>query len=438
MERPQLAARFNITKIVCGVKGIFCCFSAANALFYHMISFRTGLVALLALGTALAFEDVAAQSKKSPTGPKAVQSRKEELEKLRGEIEKTRQKLREQEQKESSILDVLARLDREIDTTHKLLRALQNEEALKQKEIDAIEQSLRQSEAQLRRLKEQAARRLVAFYKYGRTKDLEILLSARSLNQAYVWLQYEKRIAENDRRNYRQILTKQQLITQQRNLLRAELAAKRMIIDEKGQEERRLKEKRAERASILVSTRQDKKVYQKRLEEYQRAAEEIERLIAAAEKEREADIEKGKTEVATDFPTLKGKMPWPTSGKIVAPFGKNRHPQWKTITENLGIDIQAPLGSPVFAVARGKVTAITWQRGRGNILIVNHYGGYYTVYTHLQDIEVGLHEEVEAGHLLGTVGDSGSLSGPILHFEVWKNTQNLDPEEWLGRSGPSW
>ena len=132
------------------------------------------------------------------------------------------------------------------------------------------------------------------------------------------------------------------------------------------------------------------------------------------------------------FSSLRGRLPWPTQGQIISHFGKQRHPTLKTITENLGIEIRAPLGTPVQTVDAGQVQTITWQRGRGNIIIVSHDDGYYTVYTHLADIRVDLLDTIEAGEIIGTVGDSGSLNGPVLHFQIWKNTENLNPEDWLG------
>ena len=80
-----------------------------------------------------------------------------------------------------------------------------------------------------------------------------------------------------------------------------------------------------------------------------------------------------------------------------------------------------------------QVTAITWQRGRGNIVIARHYGGYYSVYTHLQEILVDEGDEIGMGEELGTVGESGSLKGPLLHFEIWKGTEKVNPELWLAK-----
>jgi len=116
---------------------------------------------------------------------------------------------------------------------------------------------------------------------------------------------------------------------------------------------------------------------------------------------------------------------------VISHFGRQKHPSLNTITENLGIEIKAKLGAPVKVVDDGQVQTITWQRGRGNIVIISHDDGYYTVYTHLAEIEVNLQQEVKQGQVIGTVGDSGSINGPMLHFQIWKNTSNLNPEDWL-------
>jgi murein DD-endopeptidase MepM/ murein hydrolase activator NlpD len=102
-----------------------------------------------------------------------------------------------------------------------------------------------------------------------------------------------------------------------------------------------------------------------------------------------------------------------------------------TVTTNLGVDIAAPTGAPVRVVANGKVTAITWQRGYGNLLIISHADGYYTVYTHLADLNVALNDEVTAEQIIGTVGETGSLPGATLHFQVWNREEALNPEDWL-------
>lgn len=363
-------------------------------------------------------------------GQESRQQRTTRLERIRQEIEEYRQKIQQERQRELQLLDALDQVEREIDLTHQLVVELKKEEKRNAQLIDQATMELQDKNDQLARLQELYGRRMVSFYKYGRTKDLELLLSSRSFNQKLIWFKYQRIIAANDRRNYLNILKKRVEVEVQRSTLKYEIIAKGKIIAEKTAEEQRLKQIRDKRNTLLAEAKQNKEIYLKRIKEYELSAKEIQRLINLAE-DKQATLEPAQRFSASNFAELKGRMPWPVRGEIVGRFGQYRHPRWKTITENIGIDIESTFGSEVRAVSRGVVTAITWQRGRGNIIIVNHGAGYYSVYTHLSQILVKIDDEVESGQVIGNVGDSGSLRGPLLHFEIWKNNQVLNPEEWL-------
>jgi murein hydrolase activator len=103
----------------------------------------------------------------------------------------------------------------------------------------------------------------------------------------------------------------------------------------------------------------------------------------------------------------------------------------KTVTQNTGIDIAARPGSAVSAVADGEVATIWWLPSYGNLVILNHYNGYRTVYAHLAEIRVIEGEKVKEGDFIGASGEA--LEGPRLHFEVWKEREKQNPELWLGR-----
>jgi septal ring factor EnvC (AmiA/AmiB activator) len=359
------------------------------------------------------------------------QQQQTRLQQIRKEIAGYRRKVQREEQKEKQLLDAVAQLDREIDLTHQLLTELEKEEKNKGKQISKISRELNITKGELERLQKIYAKRIVSFYKYGRMKDIELLLSAKSFNQTLTWFKFQKLIAQNDQRNYHNIIKKKEKIETQWNKLKQEVIAQRKIINEKKDEQKKLTAKSKERNELLVQVQENKKIYLQRLEEYELSMREIQRLINVEENKRLTLEQEGIIQT-TNFPTLKGRMIWPTRGKIITHFGRYKHPKWKTVTlENIGIDIQAEFGQEVRATAKGIVTAITWQRGRGNIVIINHLGGYFTVYTHLSQIFVQVDEAVETGQVIGDVGDSGSLSGPMLHFEIWKNNQVLNPEEWL-------
>lgn len=364
-------------------------------------------------------------------GQNGIAKHHDRLREIRDEINRVEKEIKTNEKKESSELYRLSNLDLEIDMTQSIIRNLKTEQKQKEKEIARIEHDLETTKKELEQLKKLFSKRLVHIYKYGRMKDLELLLTARSLNDGLLWIEYQKRLSEHDYRNYVKIKEKQAEIARNRDLLTIELREKKKLLGKKVQKEQKLKRDKSKRQKILISIRHNTSLLRDQLAEKEKAAEEIRKLIFQLEQSPE---EQPLLPPQTLFADLHGRMPWPTTGKIVTRFGKYKHPELKTVTENIGIEIEAQLGSLVKAVASGKVTAITWQRGRGTIVIVSHYGGYYSVYTHLEEIRVDLLEQVEMGQVIGTVGESGSIKGPILHFEIWKGTEKLDPEDWLAKN----
>jgi septal ring factor EnvC (AmiA/AmiB activator) len=118
-------------------------------------------------------------------------------------------------------------------------------------------------------------------------------------------------------------------------------------------------------------------------------------------------------------------------GPIVKEFGRIVHPVYKTVTMSVGVDIQTSVGESVACVAPGRIDYVGRMRGYGKFVIVNHTSGFLTIYTHLDSVAVAKDQPVESGEILGTVGETGSLEGSRLHFEIRKSTEALNPREWL-------
>jgi murein hydrolase activator len=134
----------------------------------------------------------------------------------------------------------------------------------------------------------------------------------------------------------------------------------------------------------------------------------------------------------TGFGALRGRLPLPAPGHIEAGFGKVLEPRFNTVTLRRGIDIRAPAGTPVRAVAPGTVAWTGWMRGYGNVVVLDHGDGYHSVVAHLQEVMRSPGGHVFEGDVLGTVGDTGSLEGPVLYFEIRRQGLAVDPAPWLG------
>lgn len=121
---------------------------------------------------------------------------------------------------------------------------------------------------------------------------------------------------------------------------------------------------------------------------------------------------------------------WPVHGPMTSPYGL----RFRGIRPQIhrGVDIAVPTGTPVHAMADGRVRFAGVERGYGNVVWLDHGGGVLTVYAHLSAIRVHAGEKVDGGEVIGLSGSSGDATGPNLHFEVWRWGRQVDPVPLLG------
>jgi len=196
----------------------------------------------------------------------------------------------------------------------------------------------------------------------------------------------------------------------------------------------------AKRRVILAKVRDERAYHERMVGELTEASNRLEAFIRElqAKQRKLAKIPPPKGGIeppAVGFGALKGRLPWPTEGRIVTGYGAQVHPRFGTRTFRNGVDIEAAVGRDVLAVHAGHVIYTGWFKGYGNLIIVDHGNEYYTLYAHIADIEAKEGEDVRQGQRIGTVGDTGSLAGPRLYFEVRYQGKPQDPEQWLRQGG---
>jgi septal ring factor EnvC (AmiA/AmiB activator) len=193
----------------------------------------------------------------------------------------------------------------------------------------------------------------------------------------------------------------------------------------------------AKRRILLAKVRDERAYHERMVGELTEAARRLEAFIRElqARQRRLARIPPPKpgTEIppAVGFGTLRGRLPWPTEGRVVSPFGAQVHPRFGTRTFRNGVDIEAGEGRDVMAVYAGHVVYTGWFKGYGNLIILDHDNEYFTLYAHVADMLVKEGDDVKQGQRIGTVGDTGSLEGPRLYFEVRYQGKPQNPEQWL-------
>ncbi|HET7152748.1 MAG TPA: M23 family metallopeptidase, partial [Candidatus Kapabacteria bacterium] len=135
----------------------------------------------------------------------------------------------------------------------------------------------------------------------------------------------------------------------------------------------------------------------------------------------------------TAFGMLRGSLSWPcTSHRIAEHFGERVNPTLGTVTVNPGVDIKSPKNSDVYAVADGTVSLVYWLPSYGTILILDHRNGYRTVYANLADASVKQGQHIRAHQVIGK-SDASAADGEVVHFEIWKDRDKQNPENWLAR-----
>jgi septal ring factor EnvC (AmiA/AmiB activator) len=385
---------------------------------------------------------------------KDIRRKERALEKLRKEIDAYEQRISESEKREKVTLERLDNYEKQSNLVRSLLSELIDEQEQIQASIALTTDNITFLEKQLSYLKLHYAKYVTSVYKFGRVYDMETLLSSNSINQLYIRIEYLKRFSDQRKKDLEKILEKRRLLEIEKSDLQEKQQEQRDLIADKQKEEEFLQQKKQKRARALKEIRKDKAVMKKELVRKTQAAQELENLITELiekeriRKEREANlareraaererlklkkIEEPPAEAGTLFESRKGKLPWPVSaGAVVAHFGNHVHPVLKTITQNTGIDISIKSGTSVKSVADGEVAMIHWLPSYGNLVILRHAGGFHTVYAHLSDISVTEGQQIKDGVVIAKSGDS--VSGSVLHFEVWKEKEKQNPEVWLAR-----
>ena len=369
---------------------------------------------------------------------KDIQFHNSKLDRLRKEIADYERKIKNASDREKSEIEWLNEIDEEISLVRNLIYRLRREEKIKEKSITQAEVTIEKKESEHTSLVNRYAKRVTHTYKKGRLSDLEKLLDAKSWRQAVYRAKYIKIISEHDRSLADEIRRNLVEIETKRTVMERELIDIRKIDEEKLSRKKWLEQRRRVRNKELGNLKRDRQKMSVALNQRKKAAQQMESIISHLERERVAriaELERRRKEMellgSVPFKELKGKLPWPIEGKVISRFGTYQNPNLKTVTENTGIDIHGSEGTEVRSIYDGIVTTVTYIRGYGNTVILDHGDGFYSVYTHVMDVEVEENSYVNARDIIAHVGDSGSLEGTKLHFEIWGNKDKLNPELWL-------
>jgi septal ring factor EnvC (AmiA/AmiB activator) len=365
-----------------------------------------------------------------------IQGKEQELEQLRRELAQKRAAKEKLAGQEKNVLSEVKNLEERVDLAEKLLRQLKRKKETCQGEVKNLQVKLQTAERQAAIRQAILAERTRQMYMHGRLDELEAYLSAESLPDLARRAHHYRRIAEQDQQLIRQAQSDQVAIAENKTALEKQLQETVALEAEKAREEKTLTREKNSRNKLLREIRNEKAAYEQTIREMEESARQLQAIIDRLERERTQPTPSIPDPIefkrmAGLFEKSKGSLSWPVRGKVIAEFGKRKHPKYKTVTFNKGIDIQAQYGSEIRAVFTGKVLYTSWLRGYGKFLILSHQNGYYTLYAHASELLVEEGDIVDTGTVIARVGETGSLEGPKLHFEVRHSKEQLDPRQWL-------
>lgn len=326
------------------------------------------------------------------------------------------------------------------ELTHKIEKAQKEEQQLAQKEqsllaeLQAIQKDLRKLNHDLRRLEAQELTYRRTLRKLTKLKGTKSQTLHDIINEEHtllrVWYKHRVTGKASDFTSlmFKRIVNHHETYTDQLEHEIERIAQKTTKLTHTVNKLRKLKRIKAakldtlrqlyeEREAILTSIRNERAAKRQLLAELKHERNRLTSFIGEL--------------TPTEQSPSKVSFIWPLHGKVVARFGLTRDPEYNIRIPNPGINISAPLHTPVRAAATGEVVYADWFRGFGKLVIIDHKNGWFTVYGYLMELTVTKGTIVRQGDLIGYVGVAPWHNKPTLHFEIRRGSKPIDPLKWL-------
>ena len=356
--------------------------------------------------------------------PKPVGS---ELREIREAIEDSRVRVGGFELQERELFDWLEEIHRRLDALDRDVAAARSEAARAQAELDRAEERAATAAIRLEQTRRAMSKRLVALYKSGEMGPIHVLFSSTSPRELMYRvstlrsvLEYDAELIDRFQRDQDEQRAAQRGAREATQRLSEALARLRT-------RSRELAHEREAKRALLAVVRDDRAQERALLTELEKAARALEETVAALGEKRDRDASLD----GSGFGERRGSLPPPVYGRISQAFGRVVDAEFLTQTFRKGVEFEIRGGESVRVVAFGEVRYSGWFRGYGKIVIVDHGDRYFSVYGHLADLFVEVGAAVREGDTIASSGETGSLTGPSLYFEIRHGSEPQDPADWL-------
>jgi septal ring factor EnvC (AmiA/AmiB activator) len=384
---------------------------------------RAALAGLLVLAWGLGTPEAWAQSGRQPTPAQ----KEAELKKVNSRIEKVRKAVNEDIEKRDQLSAQLRDAELGVQGARRKLEETRAQRIASESRLEDLEREQASREKELAAERGALAGELRTAYVNGREEQLKMLLNQQDPAEFGRMLTYYGYFGRARAERIGSIRDKLEHLA----LLREKIAAEsQRLKDLEARQEQELaalkgaQQKRAQAVAAIDSQIKTRGGEIKRLESQARG---LEKLIADLRKA----LQSAPVAKQAPFEPLRGKLPWPVQqGKVLARFGQPRAGgslKWQ------GMLIGTDRGSRVRAPFAGRVAYADWLPGMGLMIVLDHGGGYLSLYGHNEEVFKKVGDPVAAGDVIGAVGDTGGHNQPALYFEVRRGREPVNPENWLQR-----
>ena len=361
-----------------------------------------------------------------PAKAQDISEYEKRLAEITTQIESIKKKIKDEERKKTSMLSQLS----QIGFQKKLIKneIILNQTKLRKanQDLSALEKKIPSIEKKLDEEKQATEKILVTLYKLGKIDYFELMLKVKNAADFLIENKHLTLIARHQEKkisDYLDTLHELNESLSEAEKKKKEINALVLSSEQKNQE---LTAQEKKYRSFINKINSNKETYQLTIKELQERSEQLQHLMEK--------ILKSPSSFPVNLTPMyekKGSLPWPIQGKVITSFGLKRHPKFNTITKNNGIEISPQENSVVKCIHPGIVVYTDYFQGYGNLIIIDHGMSYYSLYGHCSNFVVAKGDAVRTGQPIAIVGDTSSLSGKSLYFEVRYKTKPLDPLKWL-------
>jgi len=347
----------------------------------------------------------------------------QEDQKINQRIQEINRKLEELDKTKDSILDQIYNVELRYEKQVIIRNNLENKIRKIKQRILRLEKEEKSLADRIEEFKEEIRKVLRILYKTGGNTYLKLFLRIDNFNQLFQnyhlfvsLVNYKSSEIDQTREAISQLIEVKRSLNREREELKRNSDLQTRHI-------RQLHQVKESRISLLEDINNDKRTYIQHLNELKLQAEKLDNIITQRK-----NIFKTKR---INLSALKKKIRWPLKGRVISTFGRKKSKKFDTYTMNNGIEIAPVADESIKSVLPGTVVFADYFKGYGNTIIIQHAVDLFSLYGRCRKLYVQQGQRVEEGELIALVGDSGSLQGTSLYFEIRINVQAQNPLNWL-------